>query len=799
MKSFLILVLSCILGYYARAEKWESHFKLATDRLQQQPINSSFETMLTNRGFDVASLRQKEFPVGLRVVWQDYHSDCNIQVVPKKGISFATSTKLNFRGGGEWNTVNNYRLKIACQVSGTGSLTMGFLGHGVYGYKLQTKQYTFSNAENEVAEYHLPVFNQCAFTRIALGFEGDLMLSRLECYRQPLDGVSVVEGTIEEISTTPNPAKAAYPDCYITAKYRVNQILKGESVKRDVQLLLPAFWNRKLTPYAKIKPSEKWSFSLVPFERLPENLKSINQADNLQLFELDSYYVENAIPVKKFQNISSGINFSEYSEIDYVSIFKRSLNPMPLPEIEKKRVSQMEEDLKMINRYIAFIEEKREELNVSFSKHWIDKQKGYNRLNEKLIWGKVSNSFWALPVNYLLLPPEEKITEQNLAALKSHQEMYHANGIHFIIQIIPYFYDISARVLNPEFRDVPDYRSAIVAKQLLDAGIEAMYMSQAMVADFNRHPLMFLYPEDDHPADGCQDILTDALIPRLRRFPVMDLASLRPECFSITKKPIGKDLRTWPKSCDVDASVRLYHDIRYNDKGIQSDDTAPLLIIGNSFIRTPSDNSYPAYLASKSLLIPHVFRVSGWGPLATIPASIFMNPEPHLKGKRMIVLPIGVRWLSSKQPFVNIRQLDENRLQLNGKVDIGQLELNESLYDFPLHKSNYSLMWKSALANSKSYKLTQPGCFLLGEYSLPKPWNPDKDGVLTITAMVSYDRNIDLKVNGKSLPVVVPCIGKPQWTTLVFPLQSQTKTVKIEVKTEKPDTLFGIKSIKFFQ
>ena len=104
-------------------------------------------------------------------------------------------------------------------------------------------------------------------------------------------GITVLEGTLKELSAIPDPKKSDYPDCRFTALMEGDRIIDGARCPRKIQLVIDGFKDYKLLATAKLKPGDKVRCSVIPFEKLPDEKKTVQQADDLNLFELQSYYV----------------------------------------------------------------------------------------------------------------------------------------------------------------------------------------------------------------------------------------------------------------------------------------------------------------------------------------------------------------------------------------------------------------------------------------------------------------------------------------------------------------------------
>ena len=135
-----------------------------------------------------------------------------------------------------------------------------------------------------------------------------------------------------------------------------------------------------------------------------------------------------------------------------------------------------------------------EMINEEFQSAWDEKQKHYDSLSSERIWAKEQNSFFTLPKRWDLIPSVQKITQENIEALVELDRCFKSQGIQFIIQIVPYYYDIAALVLNPTFKKYGDQRSARVVQQLLEHGIEVQYLSDEIINDALKYERLYCYP-----------------------------------------------------------------------------------------------------------------------------------------------------------------------------------------------------------------------------------------------------------------------------------------------------------------
>jgi len=135
-----------------------------------------------------------------------------------------------------------------------------------------------------------------------------------------------------------------------------------------------------------------------------------------------------------------------------------------------------------------------------------------------IVWRNVDNSFWCLPVKYAFVRKYPELSKQHLDALLGLKKFFELNGVQFIISVVPFYYDMAARVMNPEFRNVPDYQTALLVQQLLSAGIETIYASDEIIKNYNRYEWAYFYPANGHPSDAAQSVLAECIASRLERY-----------------------------------------------------------------------------------------------------------------------------------------------------------------------------------------------------------------------------------------------------------------------------------------
>lgn len=380
-------------------------------------------------------------------------------------------------------------------------------------------------------------------------FLGELQVESITLYQKKInEHRTICLGSIESISNVPDIKKSNYPDCYYTAKLVVKDILDGNPAPQKIQLLIPAFLNNKIDPLSKLMKKGNWKVSIRPFSLASEAEQEIEQVDEIESFLLTPYILEAASSASIPELTVSGIPILEGES--YVSPFDNPVNP-PLPvQFAEDSKREIKNELAKVNSILEQVKDE-EAINAEFQLAWDEKQKQYDSLDSTRIWANEHNSFFALPKKWDFIP-SAKITNDNVDAIVELDRLFKANGIQFIIQIVPDYRDIAALVLNPDFQKYGDQRSARVAKELLERGVEVQYISDVMVKNAFNYERLFFYPGDFHPDEGTTDIMTTLMSQRFEMFGDLLPKDLDSELFSKEKRDTGyKDSLKWPKNVDI--------------------------------------------------------------------------------------------------------------------------------------------------------------------------------------------------------------------------------------------------------
>ena len=632
------------------------------------------------------------------------------------------------------------------------------------------------------------------------------------------EGKTLVEGKIVARSILPDPGESDYPDCWFTAYFIGNAICSGEPCPREISLVFEGFSNYESLYPDELQPGDEVECLVMPFDRLPAEAQSTQVADDLNLYMLKSYYVAGVRKIWHYRNHelmpSSGVFFSDRT-VEVESIFDLHINE-PIPQdVRTEQERSIRQDLiKMESLLKGYDDAKIEELNGRFQAAW-EKEKakdapGHNRVTRNgrtYVWRNVDNSFWCLPEDYTFLSGPDTLTRETLDCFTALKDACEANGIQLIVSLVPDLYVIASRVMNRDFRDVPDLQSAAYAKQLSEIGVETVYASGEIVKNYNRHPFAFLYPADIHPGDTTQDVITDILADRLKRYHFKQ--KMDPSLFSCRTVPIkhSNNQNLFPSDCDIgdNPAGDSYpgEKVCYNEKTISRNPDSSILIIGNSFIQTPviSSESFPSFLTMKTASPADWYSVFGYGLFSEVLIRLMPNIHSLFQQKKVMIMLFGTNQLCrvNRDSFMlNIRELDSNLLLLNGKqcrmhvLPPGGEEIDLSEWKEPMPGLETENLFRIGEQGTIEYSVSLPPAGN-GDYDSGKP------AVCIVPAVSPKETSVDFCVNGRKKHMhSLDNMDYPRYFNLFFELPAGTTEITIRAEG-KPGTVFAIRDIQIWQ
>ena len=635
----------------------------------------------------------------------------------------------------------------------------------------------------------------------AITFQGDLQIESITVYQKEINHQwTVCLGSIEDISNIPDINKSNYPDCYYTAKFVIKNILDGMPAPQNIQLLIPAFLDNKITPLSTIMKKGDWKISIRPFSLATKEEQEIEQVDEIESYLLTPYILVAADSNSLPEFNASGIPILEGES--YLSPFDNPVNP-PLPDtfVEVSN-REMGKELTKVKGLVDLVKDD-DRINEQFQSAWDIKQQSYDSLNATMIWAKEKNSFFALPKNWTLIPSAQ-ITENNLNAIVELDHLFESQGIHLIIQIVPDYRDIAALVLNPEFQKIGDQRSARVAKQLLERGVDAQYLSDELVKNAFNYERLFFYPSDFHPDEGAVDVMTTMMTHRLEQYNGLLSKDLDISLFSKKKSDTGYGEKLkWPKNVNIgshepDSNVQVPY-VLYNNEILCRNPKSKILVFGNSFIHEPmTSNAYISYLASKTLYVCHSCSMSGVSALTALPQLFLSSPEAYFKNKQIAILPVSVTYFTDdRYAFPNIAEVDKF-LKNSSK--------SEFLADLPIKNDNHPVFSPSFIFSYSCLPAFLPfstSCISLSK-SNPKIilTIPDdlKASKVRISIQALFNYGVSILVNEEFRRL--PSRYEPQWDILEFDIAPGSREISIGMDFDNcssPDAKVLIGNVSLFK
>ena len=677
--------------------------------------------------------------------------------------------------------------------------------------------------EEKTIKTELSVFKQHSHIAPTISVKGAVVLTDLKIYRKDHDDFTVVEGEIVERSKLPDPKDTDYPDCRYTAHFSGNAILSGIPCNKELVLSIDGFRRKKVLPTNKLKKGDRIRCAIVPASSLPSNLASIQEADDLSLFTLDSYLVTTYSVISAYTDLTKNYNAKipfKSDTFEFKSVFNRGFNPSIPENVKEAREKKIEKDLEEANKMIACLEEKRDDIEQRFQAAWAKEKKrfsdGFNTIKDekgrvKVYWRKVNNSFWCLPPNYTLIPKKvHKLSQDKIDAVVAFKDFLESNGVQLIVSLVPDWYAISSRIINTEFRNVPDLQCATYAKQLSEAGVECPYEVTKILENYNRFPFAYLFPTDYHPGATAQYAIAEEIGERCSRFTLrkeLDRKLFSHKQTTTYMSSPSNTLCMFPSNCDIGSNTPgeryLSDEIYYNGKAVGSTASARILVLGNSFIKTPNwytQDSLPAFLSERLQSPVQSYVVLGLeGPFVTGFQRVFENPEFFLKGKKMLIVQIGITHCNSRSLWSNVADMDRKKRMLNRKKLINTLFISgNGDHTNDIANDNIRINW-ARFKGKNDVKCLDNRRFVIFNQSIPdidtsKPLVCVVQTVRTPIFEVPY-----LFVNGNRERVPAShAVSEFFWQDVYFELPGGTSQLMIELQGTK-GTLVGFNKVMIYQ
>lgn len=706
----------------------------------------------------------------------------------------------------------NNECKISFGVQNTGLIKSGYI---------ELVSEMIPAKETKDFEVELSVFEQLSDIAPTMAVHGTAILEIFNVFQKIHDDFTIVEGEITERSTLPAPESTDYPDCRYTAHFMGNAILSGLPCNKELSLSIDGFKNKSFLNTNSLKVGDKIKCAIVPIDSVPDNLTSIQEADELSLFTLDCYLATTIQRIKTYTDTTylpvSATHFKSEC-FDFKSVFDLHINPPIADDLAKNQKERIQKDLEAANTMLQSFESAKETVEPKFQIAWSKEKErfpdDYNIIkrssNDVLYWRNIDHSFWCLPARYTLVPETLSVlSKERLDALLAFRDFLEANGIQFIVSLVPDRYEIAARVINQEFSNIPVYQLLSYVKQLSEAGIECPYYPTEIIKHYNLFPLAYLFPFDTHPGSTVQSCISEVIGERLSCYHIPK--QLEKSKFKHFQAPTMYDAvqkkYKWPDNCDIETNVAetcyTNDEIHYDGNVLKKDPDSCIMVIGNSFMQTPmgnSQNSLTAFLSERMLCTIDDYRVDQNGPMVTIIQRFFDNPEHFLKGKKILILQVSSSYLENES-FVwnNIRTMDNHRMLLNGKKLVSTLSIKgEGFFAKEISSSVVQSAWESFAGKHEIIINSEEKREILRANI--KGLDKAKPFVCIVsTVRSSFFTTPTLTVNGISEPIPAGYTSNVLlWQDVYFSVPAGSSEIIIEVQGQE-GTIIGFNQVQIYQ
>jgi len=664
--------------------------------------------------------------------------------------------------------------------------------------------------EDECINYEVSALEHYDCVRLFLEISGEVTIHRLRVFQKEIKGSTYLEGKITERSVLPDPKKSDYPNCRFTAHFEGNVICAGEACPQEMSLIIDGFKDFTMLKTDSLKQEDKIICSIIPYETLSEEEQFVQQADELNLFSLEKYYV---LGVRTINNYTagdnaallppSGIHFLD-EKMEHVSIFDRHINPPVSQQLQEAQNVCISKDLDTINEMLkGYDDDKIEQINNAFIQAWktIIASSGYNTVianGGKYIWKAIDNSFFCINPNFSKLIVNNDISDENLDALVELKKALEANGVQLIVSVIQDRDSIVARIINKDFRNIVDYQTYKIMQKMLLRGIETITSSKEVIDRFSEEEFTYGVGGDGHPSVLTQKVLSEKLAKRLERYNLPK--RLQRNLFSFDEVEhhfYGYDpMKNFPDNCDIGNhkpgdKIKVKKPILSKDHSY-TNAQSEVLVVGNSFIVSPySSNGLVSWLDYNLETDVSQYIYSENGPATVFIDYLLMDPDKYLKGKQVAIVQIALSHLLNVH-WHNITQIDRQLCLLSSAKPVSTIPIQlQSNVDFGLLSDKQ----RTTIGQLKghSFRITDNEFFIAKSQIAT-----NKKSIIVIPAcLISGNVSVFVNNNCYRIPSSFDD-SKNTYQSLVFEIPNETSEVSISV-TGESNSVFVIKDIEIWQ
>jgi hypothetical protein len=435
----------------------------------------------------------------------------------------------------------------------------------------------------------------------------DLALPRVERalaleFRGEEPAAAGAVSTVRVVSapSLPDPATSDYPDC--VAVFEVDVLAAPGREAGEALLAAMAFADRVPTFVCELAPGDLVDAVLLPWKAMPDDIRSVQRADETERFELPMFAALGLRPHVEVEAITAG-------RLESDGVRAEAAIERMARAVERRLAAYGVEGGDPFEVWRAGLD--RDVWRV------LEGLRGDERVlrDDRFCWRNRS----------YVVHPTDTWPEPQIAYFAALRDQLAARGIDLIVVPFPEMEQVSSlHFLEENGHELPadgvvdaDRERWLLAASR--AGIEVVDLRPALVAARDEFDRVYYDAEDGHPADGAIRTAARVVAERLRRYEL---------------EPTYDELRlveTWyaiPES-QTKFPPHAYEPYAYAATVVQtpdgrplpaSDERSPILAMGDSFLGVPRGNykvpgaDLPAHLARETGILPRRLEVGGGAP-----------------------------------------------------------------------------------------------------------------------------------------------------------------------------------------
>ncbi|MEI6534039.1 MAG: hypothetical protein WCN98_01775 [Verrucomicrobiaceae bacterium] len=412
-------------------------------------------------------------------------------------------------------------------------------------------------------------------------------------------------------SPVPDPKRSEYEDCLYTAKARVLEIQAGIRIEREIVILLPAFFKRRLQPEAAFSMGQVIEADVIPHGGADARRKQLQRSDDVKEFDLPLYDSLHARLVEKKSDDFAPQPDSYFASKEATAMpqspVRHALSAKVVSERQSAIVHDKQEILKALKDHGGKWDAWQDSLQP-FYRDLLNQVKaspdGFLRKGGCFFKSLRATGYKDLSDNF------KSDTPGPLKMLISMSRQLRDRGIDLIVVPFPNKEDTNAEIfskLAPADGWFLPYRQWFLL-QLLEADVEVIDLIRPLREARSKFPSVFYDEHDHHPADGGIQVAAEQITRRLARYELAKDAKNGPIDLRLNPSSFLKSI---DEKNEVRCPATQILTADGNPLHINDNTGSPVVILGDSFTQVPA--VYPHSVEGAALPM-HVAYLSGVVP-----------------------------------------------------------------------------------------------------------------------------------------------------------------------------------------